>query len=544
MSYSIIRVEKVKNSVNTTGIQKHVQRENNKYSNEDIQQELTQENYDLVNEEPINFNDEIEKKIEERYTVNRAIRKDAVKHIDGIVTTDKNYFDDLTLEQTRDYFNDSLDFIKDEYGEENILYATVHMDEATPHMHFGFVPITDDGRLSAKKMLGNKKAFTDFQNRYNEYMNRRGYNLERGESKHITGAKHEEMNAYKQKTNYHKQEMERQQKEVESLKDEKQNIEKEMNEQITSSKAHIDDLQDKYKELGEMYEKDKERLEKPLNIQYEHEIKEEGGLFNKQEVKTGNVVLKQEEFDELLEQSKSANRILDRYDDLNSGTEITELRNQIDEMNKDIDKLIDSDKENKREKEQLRSKNKQLSNINQSLKTENKKQLEVINGVKDTFHNTMNAFEKVLGKDRFKNCVLKVDKMLNNNQFFRNLVVGFDDKYKEIFTRNDKLNLAKENMYVSQKMDIKDMDKQVIEAEFESMNGVFTKEVNVSDEKFMEYLNQPEKYMMVVPMSMDDEPLFMSIDDIDLDKPLEFDKDLGIGDSQEIDIDLGLDLER
>ncbi|MEG3216438.1 MobV family relaxase [Staphylococcus aureus] len=544
MSYSIIRVEKVKSSVNTTGIQKHVQRENNKYSNEDIQQELTQENYDLVNEEPINFNDEIEKKIEERYMVNRAIRKDAVKHIDGIVTTDKNYFDDLTLEQTRGYFNDSLDFIKDEYGEENILYATVHMDEATPHMHFGVVPITDDGRLSAKKMLGNKKAFTDFQNRYNEYMNRRGYNLERGESKHITGAKHEEMNAYKQKTNYHKQEMERQQKEVESLKDEKQNIEKEMNEQITSSKAHIDDLQDKYKELGEMYEKDKERLEKPLNIQYEHEIKEEGGLFNKQEVKTGNVVLKQEEFDELLEQSKSANRILDRYDDLNSGTEITELRNQIDEMNKDIDKLIDSDKENKREKEQLRSKNKQLSNINQSLKTENKKQLEVINGVKDTFHNTMNAFEKVLGKDRFKNCVLKVDKMLNNNQFFRNLVVGFDDKYKEIFTRNDKLNLAKENMYVSQKMDIKDMDKQVIEAEFESMNGVFTKEVNVSHEKFMEYLNQPEKYMMVVPMSMDDEPLFMSIDDIDLDKPLEFDKDLGIGDSQEIDIDLGLDLER
>ncbi|MBD4560914.1 hypothetical protein GUG66_14315, partial [Xanthomonas citri pv. citri] len=136
-------------------------------------------------------------------------------------------------------------------------------------------------------------------------------------------------------------------------------------------------------------------------------------------------------------------------------------------------------------------------NIKQSLKTENKKQLEVINGVKDTFHNTLNAFEKVLGKDRFKNCVLKVDKMLNNNQFFRNLVVGFDDKYKEIFTRNDKLNLAKENMYVSQKMDIKDMDKQVIEAEFESMNGVFTKEVNVSDEKFMEYLNQPEKYMMV-----------------------------------------------
>ncbi|MDN8946481.1 hypothetical protein Q0P05_14980, partial [Staphylococcus aureus] len=76
--------------------------------------------------------------------------------------------------------------------------------------------------------------------------------------------------------------------------------------------------------------------------------------------------------------------------------------------------------------------NKRLKNENQSLRTENKKQVEVINGVKDAFYNTMNVFEKVLGKERFKNCVLKVDKMLNSNQTFRNLVVGFDDKYKEV----------------------------------------------------------------------------------------------------------------
>lgn len=544
MSYSIIRVEKIKSSVNTTGIQKHVQRENNNYGNEDIQQELTQENYDLVNEEPINFNDEIEKKIEERYTVNRAIRKDAVKHIDGIVTTDKDYFDDLTLEQTRDYFNDSLDFIKDEYGEENILYATIHMDEATPHMHFGFVPITDDGRLSAKKMLGNKKAFTDFQNRYNEHMNRRGYNLERGESKHITGAKHEEMNVYKQKTNYHKQEMERQQKEVESLKDKKQSIEKEMNEQITSSKAHIDDLQNKYKELGEMYQKDKERLEKPLNVEYEQETKVEGGLFNKEEVQTGNVVLKESDFNELLEQSKSANRILERYEDLNNGNEMTKLRNEIDDLKQNLDKAVEFHEEDEQEIKQLHSENKRLKHENQSLRTENKKQVEVINGVKDAFHNTMNAFEKVLGKDRFKNCVLKVDKMLNNNQTFRNLVVGFDDKYKEVFTRNDKLNLAKENMYVSQKINVKDMDKQIVESELETSDSLLTLEINVQDKDFKQFLEEPDKYIVVAPVNMDDKPLLISLDNIDLDKPLEFDKDLGLGESQEIDMDLDLDLER
>ncbi|EOD4453870.1 TPA: plasmid recombination protein [Staphylococcus aureus] len=544
MSYSIIRVEKIKSSVNTTGIQKHVQRENNNYSNEDIQQELTQENYDLVNEEPINFNDEIEKKIEERYTVNRAIRKDAVKHIDGIVTTDKDYFDDLTLEQTRDYFNDSLDFIKDEYGEENILYATVHMDEATPHMHFGVVPITDDGRLSAKQMLGNKKAFTDFQNRYNDHMNRRGYNLERGESKHITGAKHEEMNAYKQKTNYHKQEMERQQKEIESLKDKKQSIEKEMNEQISSSKAYIDDLQDKYKELEEMYQKDKERLEKPLNVQYEQETKIEGGLFNKEEIKTGNVVLKEDDFNELLEQSESANRILERYNDLDNGTEITKLRSEIDELNQNLNKSIEYHEEDEQEKEQLRRENKRLSKDNDFLKTENKKQSEVISGVKDAFHSTMNSFEKILGQERFKNCVLKVDSMLNHNQYFRNLVVGFDDKYKNVFTRNDKLNLAKENMYVSQNINIKDMENQIVESELETSDSLLTLEINVSDKDFKQFLEEPDKYIVVAPVDMDDKPFLVSLDDIDLDKPLEFDKDLGLGESQEIDMDLDLDVER
>ncbi|WP_312583170.1 hypothetical protein, partial [Staphylococcus aureus] len=69
------------------------------------------------------------------------------------------------------------------------------------------------------------------------------------------------------------------------------------------------------------------------------------------------------------------------------------------------------------------------------------------------------------------------------------------------------------------------------------MNGVFTKEFNVRDEKLMAYLTQPETSRLVVPMSMEDEPLFMSIDDIELDKPLEFDKELGIGDSQDLDID-------
>ena len=39
---------------------------------------------------------------------------------------------------------------------ENIVRFTLHMDERTPHIHWVFVPITEDGRLSAKEILSRK----------------------------------------------------------------------------------------------------------------------------------------------------------------------------------------------------------------------------------------------------------------------------------------------------------------------------------------------------------------------------------------------------
>ena len=53
-------------------------------------------------------------------------------------------------------------------------------------MHFEIVPITEDGRLSAKDVVGNKKALASFQDKFNEYVNERGYELERGTSIELT----------------------------------------------------------------------------------------------------------------------------------------------------------------------------------------------------------------------------------------------------------------------------------------------------------------------------------------------------------------------
>lgn len=65
----------------------------------------------------------------------------------------------LSLEEQKRYFESSLDFIQKRYGKQNTLYAMVHMDEATPHMHIGVMPITEDNRLSAKICLQEKSLY-------------------------------------------------------------------------------------------------------------------------------------------------------------------------------------------------------------------------------------------------------------------------------------------------------------------------------------------------------------------------------------------------
>jgi len=66
----------------------------------------------------------------------------------------------------------------------------VHMDETTPHMHLCFVPITKEGKLSAKTMLGNQKSLSEWQTAYHAHMSARWPELERGESSMITRRKH------------------------------------------------------------------------------------------------------------------------------------------------------------------------------------------------------------------------------------------------------------------------------------------------------------------------------------------------------------------
>ena len=49
-------------------------------------------------------------------------------------------------EKVKTFFNDSYEFLENLVGKENIIYAEIHYDEDTPHMHFYFLPVVNQVR--------------------------------------------------------------------------------------------------------------------------------------------------------------------------------------------------------------------------------------------------------------------------------------------------------------------------------------------------------------------------------------------------------------
>ncbi|MGG3122848.1 MobV family relaxase, partial [Priestia megaterium] len=185
---------------------KHNQREGENSKNKDIDSNRTMLNYDFVNEDKIRYHEEIKKMTATR--VKRKIRNDAVLVAEFFVSASPEYMHAMSSDEQRKYFEASLDHIAGKYGQQNILYAVVHNDESTPHMHVGFVPITDDRRLAAKEYFHGKTKIRRIQDDFHNYMNKRGYDIERGEPSEL---QHKSVHEFK------KQEREKELKHLQQL---------------------------------------------------------------------------------------------------------------------------------------------------------------------------------------------------------------------------------------------------------------------------------------------------------------------------------------
>lgn len=187
MSKIVARTQKMK-SENLIGIGNHNQRKTQNHSNEDIDTSLSYLNYDLVNRTQY-YKTDIEKFINENKSTKRAIRKDAVLVNEWIITSDKKFFKNLFEDEIKNFFISAKDYFAEKFGDKNIRYATVHLDETTPHMHMGIVPFDKDNKLSAKRVF-NRAALFDIQENLPKYLQEKGFDIERGlvnsDRKHLT----------------------------------------------------------------------------------------------------------------------------------------------------------------------------------------------------------------------------------------------------------------------------------------------------------------------------------------------------------------------
>ncbi len=175
MAYAILRFAKHKGGA-SKALSAHHERTKEVYaSNPDIDAERTKQNFHLVTPR-WSYEQEIRHRIR---MAGCRVRKDSVKFVDTLVTVSPEFAKEHEAEMT-EYFNRAFEFLKERIGEENIISAVVHMDEKTPHLHLCFVPLTKDKRLSAKEILGNKKAMIRWQDDFYACMAERWPELERG----------------------------------------------------------------------------------------------------------------------------------------------------------------------------------------------------------------------------------------------------------------------------------------------------------------------------------------------------------------------------
>lgn len=192
MAYAVARMQKMKVG-NLTGIENHNKRKTKNHTNKDIDVTKSDLNYDLVqNSETYHKN--VMGYINDKKASKRAVRKDAVVVNEWLVTSSAAFFEGMDDNEIKRYFEVSKDFFASEFGEENVRYAHVHMDEKTPHMHLGIVPFDDDMKLSSKRVVSKQKLI-DIQDNLPLYLQEHGFDVQRGEKE--SQRKHLSVSEYK-----------------------------------------------------------------------------------------------------------------------------------------------------------------------------------------------------------------------------------------------------------------------------------------------------------------------------------------------------------
>lgn len=186
--YCIMRTEKRKRT-DLSGIQRENTRTATEYNNK-VEPGMDIMNVSLVQSD--NWMQDIQQEIDR---AGAHTRSNSVIALDTIYTASPEFFQERTNKENDQFFQDCLRFHQGHFG--HVVSAVIHYDESTPHMHVISVPLTRDGRLSARDVIGNRTKMRQTQTEFFEQVGR-GYGLERGvqmdgpeKRQHITAQEHE-----------------------------------------------------------------------------------------------------------------------------------------------------------------------------------------------------------------------------------------------------------------------------------------------------------------------------------------------------------------
>lgn len=226
MNYAIFRSEPIYTLNDLAQIGSHNKREKKAYnSNPDIKLELTKNNIELVplDSKYVKGFHELTKEYrlehDERMKTERDDRKrtysqmlDRSKNVVGdelLFTASPGFFKNMNNKDIKKWANTCMEFVYQDLGykKEQVLHATVHMDEKTPHIHCVVIPLVKklDKRINAERYTISKKQYirdnkhlSELQDKYWERLTNKGFKLERG----IKGSdvEHQDIKEYKKQS--------------------------------------------------------------------------------------------------------------------------------------------------------------------------------------------------------------------------------------------------------------------------------------------------------------------------------------------------------
>ena len=343
LNYAIFRSQPIMTLSDLKQIGSHNKREKQAYkSNPDIKLEMSKYNVELV---PLaekyvkgfyNITMDYQKEHEERQKTEREDRKkkfnvmlDNSRNVvadELLFTATNKFFRNMSNEDLMKWANTCMEFVYEDLGytKEQVLHATLHVDEKTPHIHCVVVPLvkkldkrsnTERYTISKKQYIKDKFHLSQLQDKYHQRLTEKGFDLERG----IKGSDNENIN-------------------IKELK------------KITK-KLNLD-LNNKTQRLSDSVKDLQEKMQSNKNV-----------LFDKEYVK-----IKKDTFDTM-------NKVID------DATNVMNLQPKLEKVYKEVDSYTRSYQSIKRENDLYKNEIENLQANNDELYDKNRELTNRVNGI-------------------------------------------------------------------------------------------------------------------------------------------------------------------